>query len=352
MAEGSPPGGGAAPSGGGEAAGALSAPGGPAGNVRRGELRGDPWGEARNLRGSGLRAPACPSAQPSAPLSSAGRNLKEWLREQFCDHPLEHCEDTRLHDAAYVGDLPTLKSLLEEESFQSRINEKSVWCCGWLPCTPLRIAATAGHGPCVDFLLQKGAEIDLVDVKGQTALYVAVVNGHLECAKILLEAGADPNGSRHHRSTPVYHAARVGRADILQELIRYGADVDVNHHLASRVSSPSLRPLTTLVVCPLYISAAYHNLQCFRLLLQAGANPDFNCRGPINIQGFSRGSPVCVMDAVLRHGCEAAFIHLLIDFGANLNLVKVEALEFDSTGRVKVNPEALQVFKEARGKWL
>lgn len=51
-------------------------------------------------------------------LSSAGRNLKEWLREQFCDHPLEHCEDTRLHDAAYVGDLPTLKSLLQEESFQ------------------------------------------------------------------------------------------------------------------------------------------------------------------------------------------------------------------------------------------
>ncbi|XP_035187027.1 ankyrin repeat and SOCS box protein 1 isoform X2 [Oxyura jamaicensis] len=310
MAEGSPPGAGAAPGGGGG---------------------GDP---AASLGASG---------------GHAGRNLKEWLREQFCDHPIEHCEDTRLHDAAYVGDLPTLKSLLQEESFQSRINEKSVWCCGWLPCTPLRIAATAGHGPCVDFLLRKGAEIDLVDVKGQTALYVAVVNGHLECAKILLEAGADPNGSRHHRSTPVYHAARVGRADILRELIRYGADVDVNHHLASRVSSLSLRPLTTLVVCPLYISAAYHNLQCFRLLLQAGANPDFNCCGPINLQGFSRGSPVCVMDAVLRHGCDAAFIHLLIDFGANLNLVKVEALEFDSTGRVKVNPEALQVFKEARG---
>lgn len=102
----------------------------------------------------------------------------------------------------------------------SRINEKSVWCCGWLPCTPLRIAATAGHGNCVDFLIRKGAEVDLVDVKGQTALYVAVVNGHLESAQILLEAGADPNGSRHHRSTPVYHASRVGRADILKALIR------------------------------------------------------------------------------------------------------------------------------------
>lgn len=102
----------------------------------------------------------------------------------------------------------------------SRINEKSVWCCGWLPCTPLRIAATAGHGNCVDFLIRKGAEVDLVDVKGQTALYVAVVNGHLESTKILLEAGADPNGSRHHRSTPVYHASRVGRDDILKALIR------------------------------------------------------------------------------------------------------------------------------------
>ncbi|XP_053139185.1 ankyrin repeat and SOCS box protein 1 isoform X1 [Hemicordylus capensis] len=278
----------------------------------------------------------------------AGRNLKEWLKEQFCDHPIEHCEDTRLHDAAYVGDLQTIQSLLQEESFQSRINEKSVWCCGWLPCTPLRIAATAGHGNCVDFLIRKGAEIDLVDVKGQTALYVAVVHGHLECAKILLEAGADPNGSRHHRSTPVYHAARVGRADILRELIRYGADVDVNHHLTSGIPSPSSRPLTSLVVCPLYISAAYHNLSCFKLLLQAGANPDFNSCGPVNIQGFSRGSAVCVMDAVLRHGCDVTFVNLLIDFGANLNLVKWETLGERATGRIKVNPEAMQVFKEAR----
>lgn len=135
-------------------------------------------------------------------------------------------------------------------------------------------------------------------------------------------------------------------------MLRYGADVDVNHHLPSRLPSPSSRPLTSLVVCPLYISAAYHNLQCFKLLLQAGANPDFNCCGPVNIQGFSRGSPVCVIDAVLRHGCEPAFVNLLIDFGANLNLVKAEALAADSTGRVKVNPEALQVFKEARSKWL
>uniref|UniRef100_A0A2K6T1L3 Ankyrin repeat and SOCS box protein 1 n=1 Tax=Saimiri boliviensis boliviensis TaxID=39432 RepID=A0A2K6T1L3_SAIBB len=309
-----------------------------------------PTGTDQRQRGRHLRRaqPAYPVPHLEGPLPRTGRNLKEWLREQFCDHPLEHCEDTRLHDAAYVGDLQTLRNLLQEESYRSRINEKSVWCCGWLPCTPLRIAATAGHGNCVDFLIRKGAEVDLVDVKGQTALYVAVVNGHLESAQILLEAGADPNGSRHHRSTPVYHASRVGRADILKALIRYGADVDVNHHLTPDVQPRFSRRLTSLVVCPLYISAAYHNLQCFRLLLLAGANPDFNCNGPVNTQGFYRGSPGCVMDAVLRHGCEAAFVSLLVEFGANLNLVKWESLGPESRGRRKVDPEALQIFKEAR----
>lgn len=131
---------------------------------------------------------------------------------------------------------------------------------------------------------------------------------------------------------------------------RYGADVDINHHVFPDVRPPFSRRLTSLVVCPLYISAAYHNLQCFRLLLQAGANPDFNCNGPVNTQGLCRGSPGCVMDAVLRHGCEAAFVSLLVEFGANLNLVKWESLGPESRGRRKVDPEALQVFKEARSK--
>lgn len=146
---------------------------------------------------------------------------------------------------------------------RSRINEKSVWCCGWLPCTPLRIAATAGHGNCVDFLIRKGAEVDLVDVKGQTALYVAVVNGHLESAQILLEAGADPNGSRHHRSTPVYHASRVGRADILNALIRsVPRPVPGDGHLLLPAAAFSL-----LVLCVYLLSLKSHLLARLSVLL-------------------------------------------------------------------------------------
>ncbi|MEQ2186577.1 Ankyrin Repeat [Goodea atripinnis] len=275
-------------------------------------------------------------------MCSPSRNLKEWLQEQFCDKPLEQ-DDMRLHNAAYVGDLDTLRNLLQEDDFRRRINEKSVWCCGCLPCTPLRIAATAGHAACVAYLISQGAEVDLVDVKGQTALYVAVVNGHLDCVRILLEAGADPNGSRHHRSTPLYHAARVGRVDILQELIRAVA-------LGPRLLL-SARTLNTLVVCPLYISAAYHHLECFRLLLQAGAQPDFNYTGPVCQEALTRGLASCLLDAVLRHGCEVSFIHLLLDHGADTALVPWQEVELEAPNRRKVDPEALGVFLDAKSEW-
>uniref|UniRef100_A0A8C3AB63 Ankyrin repeat and SOCS box containing 1 n=1 Tax=Cyclopterus lumpus TaxID=8103 RepID=A0A8C3AB63_CYCLU len=277
-----------------------------------------------------------------------GRNLKEWLQEQFCDQPLEQ-DDMRLHDAAYVGDLDTLRNLVQEDGFRrwERINEKSVWCCGCLPCTPLRIAATAGHAACVAYLIGQGAAVDLVDVKGQTALYVAVVNGHLDCVRIHLEAGADPNGSRHHRSTALYHAARVGRLDLLQELIRFNADVNMDHQLGPRLLL-SARTLNTLVVCPLYISAAYHHLHCFQLLLQASAQPDFNYTGPVCQEALARGLASCLLDAVLRHGCEVAFVHLLLDHGADPARVPWDGLELEAPNWKKVDPEALKVFLEAR----
>ncbi|XP_058643317.1 ankyrin repeat and SOCS box protein 1 isoform X2 [Onychostoma macrolepis] len=250
-----------------------------------------------------------------------------------------------LHNAAHVGDLDTLKTLLLEDRFKQQINEKLIWSCGWLPCTPLRIAAMMGHSECVEYLISQGAAVDLVDVKGQTALYMAVVNGHLDCVKILLKAGADPNGSIHHRSTPIYHAAQVGRVDILLELIRFNADVDIDHRLDQR-SMFGMRTLTTLAACPLFISAAYHHLPCFRMLLNAGANPNYNYNGPVNREALVRGRACCMLDAVLILGCEPAFVRLLLDHGADPYLVPWN--DPDTMVRIKVNAETLRIYQEAK----
>lgn len=132
-------------------------------------------------------------------------------------------------------------------------------------------------------------------------------------------------------------------------LSRFNADVDMDHQLGPRLLL-SARTLNTLVVCPLYISAAYHHLHCFRLLLQSGAQPDFNYTGPVCQEALTRGLASCLLDAVLRHGCEVAFIHLLLDHGANSSLVPWDESELEAPNRRKVDPEALKVFLEAKSE--
>lgn len=131
---------------------------------------------------------------------------------------------------------------------------------------------------------------------------------------------------------------------------RFNADVDMDHQLGPRLLL-SARTLNTLVVCPLYISAAYHHLECFRLLLRAGAQPDFNYTGPVCQEALTRGLASCLLDAVLRHGCDVAFIHLLLDHGADPTLVPWDESELEAPNRRKVDPEALRVFLEARSEY-
>ncbi|XP_048050517.1 ankyrin repeat and SOCS box protein 1-like isoform X1 [Megalobrama amblycephala] len=271
-----------------------------------------------------------------------------WLQE-----PLEQSEDMHLRKAAQLGDLDTLRTLLQEDSFKQRINKKLIWSH-----TPLRIAAMMGHSKCVEFLISQGAKVDLVDVKGQTAMYIAVVNGHLDCVKILLKGGADPNGSRLHETTPIYHAAQVGRVNILRELIRFNADVDVDYRVEERVYFGT-RTLATLSVCPLFISAACHHFLCFRILLNAGANPNYNYNGPVSREALVRGSgrgrealvrgrASCILDAVLKLGCEPAFVRLLLDHGADPYLVPWDELDPDTMFCFKINAEALRIYQEAK----
>lgn len=129
-------------------------------------------------------------------------------------------------------------------------------------------------------------------------------------------------------------------------IFRYGADVDVDHQLSCGLGS-SPRCLTSLSCTPLYISAAYDSFPCFRLLLQAGANPDYNSWCMVCEKNFSRASPSCLLEAVLRHGCDQPFVQLLIDYGANLSLVRKEP-SVEESSRRKVNQEALKLFREAR----
>lgn len=181
-------------------------------------------------------------------------------------------------------------------------------------------------------------QVDCLDVKAQTPLFTAVSGKHLDCVLALLKAGANPNGSPYNNCSPVMTAAREGDVDVLRELLRYGAEVDV------RPKVPEWASGGTACGGPLYISAVYGHLDCFKLLLLQGANPNYNCTDQRMLARIKQ--PKTVLEVCLRYGCGVEYIQLLIDFGADVYL---PTLIIDKT--TKQN-EALVLLLKERGEAL
>ncbi|MEQ2251614.1 Ankyrin repeat and SOCS box protein 12 [Ilyodon furcidens] len=227
--------------------------------------------------------------------------------------PKEEDEDGEqgqaLNTAVSADDTTLLSELLSQEKYRRCINAPSGW---GVPVTPLRTAAALGHLKCLELLLEHGAEIDILDVKAQTPLFTAVSGKHLDCVVALLKAGADPNGSQYNNCSPVLTAAREGDVETLRELLRFGGEVDV------RPKVPEWASNATACRGPLYISAVYGHLGCFKLLLLHGANPNYNCTDEKMLARIKQ--PKTVVEVCLRYGCGVEYIQLLIDFGADVYL--------------------------------
>ncbi|XP_039622263.1 ankyrin repeat and SOCS box protein 12-like [Polypterus senegalus] len=247
------------------------------------------------------------------------------------DKTSDAVEKQELHEAVFNNNHRLLLELLSQEQYRKFINSRSGW---GIPGTPLRVAASHGYLSCVELLLAHGAEVDSLDVKAQTPLFTAVSGKHLACVQALLSAGADPNGSIYNNCSPVLTASREGDVDILSELLEHGAEV--NTRSKSRLW-PSHSP-----VCsgPLYLSAVYGHLDCFKLLLINGANPDFNCTEEKLLVKIRQ--PKTILEMCIRHGCEAEYVQLLIDFGANVYL---PTLNVEKTTKQK---EALELLLRER----
>uniref|UniRef100_A0A3P8WW32 Ankyrin repeat and SOCS box containing 12 n=1 Tax=Cynoglossus semilaevis TaxID=244447 RepID=A0A3P8WW32_CYNSE len=219
------------------------------------------------------------------------------------------CEISLLRQAVLQNNDQLLSEMLCQEIYKKVINCRGGW---GVAGTPLHAAVSKGHLSCLQVLLAHGAKVDCVDVKAQTPLFAAVRGKYLECVLALLRAGANPNGNSTNNCSPVLTAAREGDVEILKELLRHGAEVNSRSKVllwtsSARVSSG-----------PLYLAAVYGHLECFKLLLLYGADPDYNCTDARLLSSMKQ--PKTVLEMCLRHGCDVEFIQLLIDFGANVYL--------------------------------
>lgn len=90
--------------------------------------------------------------------------------------------------------------------------------------TVLMEASVRGNLEAMKLLLEKGANIDMVDQDGWTALMGATVQGSLEPVKLLLEHGADVNAKNHNGDTALVMAIGMKNVEIEDALIEHGAE--------------------------------------------------------------------------------------------------------------------------------
>jgi ankyrin repeat protein len=72
-------------------------------------------------------------------------------------------------------------------------------------------------------LIEKGADVNVVDEYGATALYWASYKGHSEIVKMLIEAGADVNVVNKYGITALHWASYKGHSEIVKMLKEAGA---------------------------------------------------------------------------------------------------------------------------------
>jgi len=141
-------------------------------------------------------------------------------------------------------------------------------------------------------LLQGGADVNLAQADGATALHWAAYHGDAALAGLLLDAGADPTAANRNGSTPLWLAASQGDAETVRVLLDGGADANEALPLGRR---------------PLMLAARSGSVAAVRVLLDHGADP--------NAGEEERGTTALMQAADQGHADVAV---LLIEHGADV----------------------------------
>jgi len=100
--------------------------------------------------------------------------------------------------------------------------------------TALHIVAKRGDELYTRFLLQKGANPNLRDAKGNTPLLTAITAGKDEIVAILIKGKANVNLGNHGGETPLIRAVLLHNSGIVRDLLAAGADADQPDNLAGK----------------------------------------------------------------------------------------------------------------------
>ncbi|XP_068561366.1 dynein axonemal heavy chain 12 [Cebidichthys violaceus] len=251
---------------------------------------------------------------------------------------------TALHESAFLGleNFVYLLLVSGADPNASDIKKK----------TPLALAAQNGHLNVVEVLLEKGAHVCCESESG-SVLFDAAASGNPDIISMLLDHGADPNRplySGHlplHRvayhghilalehlipvtkldavkesgMSPLHSAAAGGHAHCVEMLLKAGYDPNFMLHPRVRSNYDDDRRSA------LFFAVTNNDLQCTRLLLEAGA--------------MVNQDPINCLQVALRQG-NYEMINTLLKFGANVNYYsRVNTTHFPSALQYALKDEVM-----------
>jgi ankyrin repeat protein len=181
--------------------------------------------------------------------------------------------------------------------------------------TALHWAAREGSVDGVQWLLANGAVVNSTSGVGHTPLHVATKNGNKQACRILLESGADcEQHTNITRSTPLHCAAYVGNLAVVEILLGFNADpwarnkwMNTPLHVASRMGhaeivekllhtsagAATLESVEESGRRPLHVAAAQNNATICQILLEAGASLDHVDNDGNTALHFAAGASAC-----------------------------------------------------------
>lgn len=124
------------------------------------------------------------------------------------------------HNAVKSCDIEKIKTMLRESPL---ININSLNKEGQ---APLHVAVHEGHRELLQFLLLRGADVNVRDRTGKTPLYAGTYWDDITMVDLLIAKGADVNVRDENDSTPLHNSVKEGYREVARYLILKGAKVN------------------------------------------------------------------------------------------------------------------------------